>query len=68
MVKWSSAGTNPYRGSNKKDVLQGALEFRYFITPNKQSDKNFIPIMFSRKKRGRILDSFRFGTAVEQWN
>jgi len=45
----------------KIDVFQGAVGFRYFITLNKKSDKNFFLIMFSRKTCGGSPDSFSFG-------
>jgi hypothetical protein len=53
-------GRIPTEALIKREELQGALEFRYFITLDKKSDKNFIPIMLSRKTRGRSLDNFRF--------
>jgi hypothetical protein len=59
-------GRIPTEALIKRDVLQGALEFRSFVTLNSKSDKNFIPIMFRMEKRGRILDSLCFGTAVKK--
>jgi hypothetical protein len=57
---------NPHRGSNKKVCAPRRFGISIFHTLNKKSDKNFIPIMFSRKMSRRSLDSFRFGTDVEQ--
>jgi len=67
---WSSgspAGANPHRGYNKRCV-QRRFVISIFQTLNKKSAKNFIPITFSRNTRRRSLDSFRFTTAVVQWN